>query len=105
MKAAVLHEVGKPLVIEDVRVDDPGPREVLVRTIALLDDRRLIGSDMGSNAFRIDMPRFVEFYLNGKLNLDAMISQRVPLEMVNEAYADMLAGNVARTVITFDGNA
>ena len=34
MKAAVLHEVGKPLVIEDVQVDDPGPREVLVRTVA-----------------------------------------------------------------------
>jgi S-(hydroxymethyl)glutathione dehydrogenase/alcohol dehydrogenase len=71
----------------------------------LLDDRRLIGSDMGSNVFRIDIPRFVEFYLNGKLNLDAMISQRVPLESVNQAFADMLAGNVARTVITFDGSA
>ena len=71
----------------------------------LLDDRRLIGSNMGSNVFRIDMPRFVDFYLDGKLNLDAMISQRVPLERINEAYADMLAGNVARTVITFDGSA
>jgi S-(hydroxymethyl)glutathione dehydrogenase/alcohol dehydrogenase len=60
---------------------------------------------MGSNAFRIDIPNFVDFYLNGKLNLDAMISQRVPLERINEAYADMLAGNVARTVITFDGSA
>jgi S-(hydroxymethyl)glutathione dehydrogenase/alcohol dehydrogenase len=60
---------------------------------------------MGSNAFRIDIPNFVDFYLNGKLNLDAMISQRVPLERINEAYADMLAGSVARTVITFDGSA
>jgi S-(hydroxymethyl)glutathione dehydrogenase/alcohol dehydrogenase len=60
---------------------------------------------MGSNAFRIDIPNFVDFYLNGKLNLDAMISQRVSLERINEAYADMLAGNVARTVITFDGSA
>ncbi len=34
MKAAVLHEVGKPLVIEDVEIDKPGPREVLVRTAA-----------------------------------------------------------------------
>jgi S-(hydroxymethyl)glutathione dehydrogenase/alcohol dehydrogenase len=72
---------------------------------ALIGDRRLIGSDMGSNAFRIDIPNFVDFYLNGKLNLDAMISQRVPLERINEAYADMLAGSVARTVITFDGSA
>jgi len=83
----------------------PEGERIEIDAAALLDDRRLIGSDMGSNAFRIDMPRFVDFYLNGKLNLDAMISQRVPLEMVNEAYADMLAGNVARTVITFDGSA
>ena len=34
MKAAVLHEVGQPLVIEDVQIDKPGPREVLVRTAA-----------------------------------------------------------------------
>ena len=34
MKAAVLHEVGKPLVVEDLQVDDLGPREVLVRTVA-----------------------------------------------------------------------
>jgi S-(hydroxymethyl)glutathione dehydrogenase/alcohol dehydrogenase len=34
MKAAVLHEVGKPLVVEDLQVDNPGPREVLVRTVA-----------------------------------------------------------------------
>ena len=32
MKAAVLHEVNKPLVIEDVGVREPGPREVLLRT-------------------------------------------------------------------------
>ena len=34
MRAAVLREVGKPLVIEDVQLDKPGPREVLVRTAA-----------------------------------------------------------------------
>ena len=32
MKAAVLHEVNKPLVIEDVSLQKPGPREVLIRT-------------------------------------------------------------------------
>ncbi|MEM7535648.1 MAG: Zn-dependent alcohol dehydrogenase [Chloroflexota bacterium] len=67
-----------------------------------LYDRRLIGSNMGSNVFRIDMPRFVDFYLQGRLNLDAMISKHVPLSMVNEAYDEMLTGTVARSVITFD---
>ena len=32
---------------------------------------------MGSNRFRVDMPRFVEFYLNGKLHLDQMISKHI----------------------------
>src|SRR3978361_1753654 len=34
MKAAVLREVGKPLVIEDVQINKPGPHEVLIRTVA-----------------------------------------------------------------------
>ena len=80
----------------------PEGQKIEINAAALIYDRRLIGSNMGSNAFRIDMPRFVDFYLNGKLNLDAMISQRIPLEMVNEAYAEMLTGTVARSVITFD---
>jgi S-(hydroxymethyl)glutathione dehydrogenase/alcohol dehydrogenase len=83
----------------------PEGEKLEIDAAALIDDRRLIGSNMGSNVFRIDMPRFVDFYLDGKLNLDAMISQCVPLERINEAYADMLAGSVARTVITFDGSA
>ena len=34
MKAAVLYEARKPLTIEDITVDKPGPREVLIRTVA-----------------------------------------------------------------------
>ena len=78
----------------------PEGQKIEIDAAALLYDRRLIGSDMGSNAFRVDMPHLVDFYLNGKLNLDALISQRIPLERVNEAYAEMLAGTVARSVIT-----
>ncbi len=80
----------------------PEGQKIEIDAAVLLYDRRLVGSNMGSNAFRVDMPRFVDFYLNGKLNLDAMISKRAPLEMVNEAFAEMLTGTVARNVITFD---
>jgi S-(hydroxymethyl)glutathione dehydrogenase/alcohol dehydrogenase len=80
----------------------PEGQKIEIDAAALIDDRRLIGSNMGSNAFRVDMPRFVDFYLQGRLNLDALISKRVALEEVNEAYAEMLEGNVARSVITFD---
>jgi len=68
----------------------------------LLDDKRLQGSNMGSNHFRRDMPRYVDFYLDGKLKLDDMISRRIGLEQINEAFEEMKQGEVARSVITFD---
>ena len=69
---------------------------------ALLDEKRLQGSSMGSNRFPVDMPRYADFYLQGRLNLDAMISARVRLEQVNEALEQMKRGEVARSVIVFD---
>jgi S-(hydroxymethyl)glutathione dehydrogenase/alcohol dehydrogenase len=68
----------------------------------LLNDKKLQGSNMGSNHFRVDMPRFVDFYLAGKLKLDEMISRRIGLEQINEAFAEMKRGEVARSVIMFD---
>ncbi len=65
-------------------------------------ERKLQGSSMGSNRFRTDMPRYVEFYLQGRLKLDELVSQHLKLEQINEAFADMKGGNVARSVILFD---
>ena len=67
-----------------------------------LMERKLQGSNMGSNRFRVDMPRFVDFYLQGKLHLDDMISRRIRLEDVNDALAALETGEVARSVIMFD---
>ena len=66
-----------------------------------LREKRIQGSSMGSNRFRVDMPRLVDFYLNGKLHLDEMISQRIELKDINQAFADMKSGSVARSVIMF----
>ena len=65
-------------------------------------ERKLQGSSMGSNRFRTDMPRYIEFYLQGRLKLDELVSQHMKLEQINEAFADMKGGNVARSVILFD---
>ena len=54
------------------------------------------------NRFRIDMPRYIDFYLQGRLKLDEMITRRGRLEDVNEAFRAMKAGEVARTVLMFD---
>ena len=66
-----------------------------------LREKRIQGSSMGSNRFRVDMPRLVDFYLNGKLHLDEMISQRIELKDINQAFEDMKSGSVARSVIMF----
>ncbi|MBT4160586.1 MAG: Zn-dependent alcohol dehydrogenase [Gammaproteobacteria bacterium] len=68
---------------------------------AFLQEKKIQGSMMGSNRFRVDMPRFVDFYLAGKLHLDEMVSKRIALEDINVAFEDMKAGNVARSVIVF----
>lgn len=67
-----------------------------------LAERKIQGSNMGSNRFRVDMPRFVDFYLQGKLHLDDMISRRIRLEDVNEGLEALKKGELARSVIMFD---
>jgi S-(hydroxymethyl)glutathione dehydrogenase/alcohol dehydrogenase len=67
-----------------------------------LQEKKLTGSYMGSNRFRFDMPRYVDFYLDGRLKLDEMISSRIALDQVNEAFDRMRKGSAARQVIVFD---
>jgi S-(hydroxymethyl)glutathione dehydrogenase/alcohol dehydrogenase len=57
---------------------------------------------MGSNVFPVDVPRLVDFYIAGKLHLDRLISRRIPLEKVNEAFVEMKDGAIARSVVVFD---
>ncbi len=66
------------------------------------NERRIQHSSMGSNRFRVDMPRYIELYLQGRLKLDELVSQRMRLEQINEAFEDMKGGHVARSVIVFD---
>jgi S-(hydroxymethyl)glutathione dehydrogenase/alcohol dehydrogenase len=69
---------------------------------AFLGEKKIQGSAMGSNHFPVDMPRLVDMYLSGKLKLDEMISRRIKLEQVNEAFEEMKGGQIARSVIVFD---
>ena len=67
-----------------------------------LQEKHITGSYMGSNRFRFDMPKYIDFYLDGRLRLDEMISSRIPLADVNAAFDLMRKGEVARQVIVFD---
>jgi len=68
---------------------------------SFLSEKKIQGSSMGSNRFRKDMPRYIDFYLQGRLKLDEMITRKGKLEDVNEAFRAMKAGEVARTVLLF----
>src|SRR5256712_12178864 len=62
----------------------------------VLREKTILGCMMGSNRFRIDMPRYVELYRGGQLHLDEMISARLPLERVIDAFVAMRRGAAAR---------
>jgi len=67
-----------------------------------LQERKIQGSSMGSNRFRVDMPRYIDLYFQGRLKLDEMITRTGKLEDVNDAFRAMKAGEVARTVLLFE---
>ena len=69
----------------------------------LLLERKLQGSFMGSNHFPVDTPRLVDLYMQGRLKLDALVSRRIALEEVNDAFAELKTGQLARSVIRFPG--
>jgi S-(hydroxymethyl)glutathione dehydrogenase/alcohol dehydrogenase len=68
----------------------------------IMAEKRLMGSFYGSSAPRVDMPKLLKFYDEGKLKLDELITRNYRLEEINEAFADMEAGKNARGVILFD---
>lgn len=102
----------KPVVEQAFRMLRPGGTATIVGvapvgtkfeidSLDLLMERKLQGSYMGSNRFPIDMPRLVDLYLQGRLKLDQLVSRRIGLDQVNEAFADLRTGELARSVIQF----
>lgn len=74
-------------------VNIPGP--------TFLSGKKLQGSSLGSTRSPIDMPRLVQMYLDGVLDLDTMVSERITLEGVNGALDKLRQGDGARSVIEF----
>ncbi len=69
---------------------------------AFLMEKKLQGSTMGSNRFRVDIPRWLELYQQGRLKFDELVSRRIKLDEINEGFEELKAGEVARSVIVFD---
>ncbi len=80
----------------------PLGQSVEIPGVELLFEKRLQGSNMGSNRFRVDMPRYIDLYMDGRLKLDELVSRRITLDEVNDGFDAMKTGEVARSVILFD---
>ena len=61
-----------------------------------------MGAFHGSGRARVDFLWLLDLYDQGKLKLDELISRYRPLDELNEAFDDMTAGTVARTVLVFE---
>ena len=67
----------------------------------VLQERRVIGSLMGSTRLSVDIPRLINLYQNGRLRLDELITERYALEQINEAIESTEKGNALRNMIEF----
>ncbi|MEM7343666.1 MAG: Zn-dependent alcohol dehydrogenase [Chloroflexota bacterium] len=69
----------------------------------VFENKRLYGSFVGSSRPRTDLPKLIELYRGGRLDLDTLITARYTLDQVDQAFDDMLAGKIlGRGVLTFN---
>ena len=76
-------------------------QEIRIPGLGFLGVRTLRGCTMGSNRFRIDIPRWLDFYRQGRLSLDDLVTARIGLDEVNAGYEAMERGEGARSVVIF----
>jgi S-(hydroxymethyl)glutathione dehydrogenase/alcohol dehydrogenase len=76
-------------------------QSITLDTDSIITEKRLQGSFLGSGRYRVDMPLIMNLYLQGRYKLDELISQRITLDAVNDGYAALEQGEVARSVIVF----
>lgn len=79
----------------------PLDHKVGLSAMDLLSGKKLQGVLMGANRFPVDIPRLVDFYLRGLLDLDSIVAETIPLEQINDGFEKMKKGDAARSVIVF----
>lgn len=80
----------------------PPDLKIEINAISLLREQGIQGSLMGGVRNSIDIPRYADLYVAGKLKLDELVSRTRPLAEINEGFEDMKKAEIARTVVTFD---
>ena len=75
--------------------------EISTRPFQLVTGRKWEGSAFGGARGRTDVPKIVDWYMDGKINIDDLITHTLPLERINEGFDLMHAGKSIRAVVTF----
>ena len=85
-----------------VMVGSPPPGSTIpVDGRSLFSERRLVGCTGGSNVPARDIPRIMDLWRAGSLDLDGLVSQRLPLDDFQQAFDALERGTVARSVVVF----
>ncbi len=76
-------------------------QEIRTRPFQLVTGRVWKGTAFGGARGRTDVPKIVDWYMRGRIEIDPLITHTLPLERINEAFDLMHAGESIRTVVTF----
>jgi S-(hydroxymethyl)glutathione dehydrogenase/alcohol dehydrogenase len=76
-------------------------QEIHTRPFQLVTGRVWKGTAFGGARGRTDVPKIVDWYMNGKIDIDSLITHKLPLARINEAFDLMHAGESIRTVVEF----
>lgn len=76
-------------------------QEISTRPFQLVTGRVWKGTAFGGARGRTDVPKIVDWYMEGKINIDDLITHTMPIEKINEAFDLMHAGKSIRSVVTF----
>jgi S-(hydroxymethyl)glutathione dehydrogenase/alcohol dehydrogenase len=76
-------------------------QEISTRPFQLVTGRQWKGSAFGGARGRTDVPKIVDWYMEGKLNIDDLITHRLPLERINEGFELMHRGESIRSVVLY----
>lgn len=77
-------------------------QEIKTRPFQLVTGRVWRGSAFGGARGRTDVPKIVDWYMNGKIDIDSLITHTMPLEDINKAFDLMHAGESIRSVVLYD---
>jgi len=76
-------------------------QEIATRPFQLVTGRVWKGTAFGGARGRTDVPRIVDWYMDGRIDIDNLITHKLPLERINEAFDLMHRGESIRTVVEF----